>query len=384
MPQYSKESVAFTRYQDESMAPDDQLHIFQHPKGEPLRRTDPGALFRMHKPEDHWETLRRSKSYIADSYFPPVALRSGSLKEMFEQNEAWRADPESQEFAQWKDSLIDMIPKLNFDAVIELALYLSLEAKVNDKYIWRAVENAALENLHLYELKHTCQMQWAVTQLKPKFTSARFDTLLFQSAREKVESGAVSVDDFHHIMQGHRNKKSKDMYLKMKKVLIDGKDKIIPRPQAGGEKKWAETTTDLFYSFASNKPRDFGVYKQYAKDEIRELIALYEHDFMDIPQHLDAEHLTRFAQVMYLLKDETFENIWWRIENRVHELAEQKGALDTYHVVNILRSFSKSQQNKMAGSPKLFVHLEPFVIKSLGTLSARDLSHVAFAYSARN
>lgn len=79
-----------------------------------------------------------------------------------------------------------------------------------------------------------------------------------------------------------------------------------------------------------------------ARDEIRELIALYEQDFVDIPQYLDAEHLTRFAQVIYLLKDETFENIWWRIENRVHELAEVKGALDSYHIVNILRSFSKS------------------------------------------
>ena len=44
---------------------------------------------------------------------------------------------------------------------------------------------------------------------------------------------------------------------------------------------------------------------------------------------------------MYLLKDTNFENIWWRIENRVHELAEDK-ALDICHVTDILRSFSKS------------------------------------------
>jgi hypothetical protein len=99
---------------------------------------------------------------------------------------------------------------------------------------------------------------------------------------------------------------------------------------------------NLFYSFASNKPRNFGVYGQHAKDEIRELIAHYEQDFVELSQYLDAEHLTRFAQVMYLLKDESFENIWWRIENRVHDLAEQKGALDSYHVVNLLRAFSKS------------------------------------------
>jgi hypothetical protein len=38
----------------------------------------------------------------------------------------------------------------------------------------------------------------------------------------------------------------------------------------------------------------------------------------------------------------------------------------------------------MAGSPKLFVHLEPLVLANLGSLSSRDLSHVAYAYSVRN
>lgn len=75
------------------------------------------------------------------------------------------------------------------------------------------------------------------------------------------------------------------------------------------------------------------------------------------------------AQSLYLLKDETFENIWWRVENRIHELAEVKGALDSYNVTNILRSFSRSQQNQMAGSEKLFVHLEPMTIKMIPQLS---------------
>jgi len=39
------------------------------------------------------------------------------------------------------------------DAVVEVALYMAFEAKYNDKYVWRAIEEAALENLHLYSLK---------------------------------------------------------------------------------------------------------------------------------------------------------------------------------------------------------------------------------------
>lgn len=77
---------------------------------------------------------------------------------MFEQNKAWQMDPESNEFMEWREAFIEMIPKLNYDAVVEAALYLALEVELNDKEIWRTIENAALDNLHLYELKHTCQL----------------------------------------------------------------------------------------------------------------------------------------------------------------------------------------------------------------------------------
>jgi len=38
----------------------------------------------------------------------------------------------------------------------------------------------------------------------------------------------------------------------------------------------------------------------------------------------------------------------------------------------------------MAGSAKLFTHLEPAVLKNLASFSSRDLSHVLYAYSVRN
>ena len=110
----------------------------------------------------------------------------------------------------------------------------------------------------------------------------------------------------------------------------------------------------------------------------------YEHDFCDAAQYLDSEGITRLAQVLYLFKNAKFENIWWRIENRVHELIEVTNALDTYNIANILRSFSKCQENRMAGSDKLFIHFEPTIIKQLDNFSPRDLSHILYAYSIRN
>jgi len=49
------------------------------------------------------------------------------LIELFENNQAWKEDSDSNEFIDWRDSLIDVIPKLQHDALIELGLFLSFE-----------------------------------------------------------------------------------------------------------------------------------------------------------------------------------------------------------------------------------------------------------------
>jgi len=129
---------------------------------------------------------------------------------------------------------------------------------------------------------------------------------------------------------------------------------------------------------------NFGVYQDIAAQEIDELLSHYEDDFNEAASYLDGEGVTRLAQLMYLLKSKEYENVWWRIENRVHDLADVEGALDSYNIANILRSFSRSQENQMTGSNKLFIHLEPLVIKHLDNIATRDLGHVLYAYSIRN
>lgn len=265
--------------------------------------------------------------------------------------------------------MVSLLPKLGIDAIIELSYYLSFEAKMNDKVVWRAVEEASLANIHLLDLKQSCQLQWGTMQLKPCMTSVRFRNMLFAQAREKAEQGLNSPEEFHWIMQGHRIKNSKDLYLKMKKNLMDRKDVLFQKPKADAstedKKKWADEIVNTLFSFASNRPKRYGVYKVHARDEIDELLAHYEHDLCEAAPLLDADGVTRLAQIMYLLKSKAYENIWWRIENRVHELAEIDGALDIYNITNIIRSFSRSQENQMSGSDKLFYHLEPSIIKNI-------------------
>ena len=77
--------------------------------------------------------------------------------------------------------------------------------------------------------------------------------MLYQIAMQKIDKGDLTADDFHNIMQGHRNKKSKDMYNKMTSYLLENKHKLISTPTEGEEKKWADNLVNIFYSYATNR-----------------------------------------------------------------------------------------------------------------------------------
>ena len=49
--------------------------------------------------------------------------------------------------------MMDLIPHLNHDVIVELALYLAFDAKLNDKSIWRLIENVSLEQFHQMSIK---------------------------------------------------------------------------------------------------------------------------------------------------------------------------------------------------------------------------------------
>lgn len=152
----TKETVAFTRYADRVNDPDFKEKL-QFPMGEPLRRIDPAKeLFRVQKTSNHWEQVARSKQFLAEDFFPPRAVPfDTNVQEIF-------ADASLVE-EELCERLTDLVPNLNHDSLIELALYVALERPLNSLELWRAIETAALEALHLLSLKQVCQLEWATT-----------------------------------------------------------------------------------------------------------------------------------------------------------------------------------------------------------------------------
>jgi hypothetical protein len=133
-------------------------------------------------------------------------------------------------------------------------LHLAYDAKVNDHDIWRAIEDASVASLHQLTLTQVSQLEWATMELKPKQVSARLNTLLQKRAVEAID-GSPSLSDLLDVLQGFRQRKNKDMYMRIRKQIIARKGAIFPASKTPEEaKKRSENIVNLIYTFASNRP----------------------------------------------------------------------------------------------------------------------------------
>jgi hypothetical protein len=157
-------------------------------------------LYRVPKTDDHWANVARSKAFLADKFLPPFSLPlDTNLRALFSDDQSNKTE-----------RLLEIIPNLNHDQLVHLALYLAFEAKINDQQVWSCLEDAALATLHLLDVTQMCQLEWASTQLKPKRVSPRLNTLLIQTVLEKADT--LSPEDLMDVMQGFRNKENKTLY----------------------------------------------------------------------------------------------------------------------------------------------------------------------------
>lgn len=51
-------------------------------------------------------------------------------------------------YEAWREKVLTVLPNLNHDQVVNLALHLAMDAKLNDKTIWKAIEEEVYKGLH--------------------------------------------------------------------------------------------------------------------------------------------------------------------------------------------------------------------------------------------
>ena len=160
----------------------------------------------------------------------------------------------SQGYLAWRDQLLEAIPNLNHDVLVEFTLYLAFEAHYNDLKVWRAVEEACYPILHHLTLTQICQLEWATTNIKPKHVNARLNTLLTKRALEALET-TTSPHDIIDILQGFRSRSSVDMYKKIRTLLLAKKDKLFPYgPTTHSTIDTSSTSASTKSSGKSSKP----------------------------------------------------------------------------------------------------------------------------------
>ncbi len=87
-------------------------------------------------------------------------------------------------------------------------------------------------------------------ELKPKLMTSRLNTLLMKRALDSLES--ATLPDLIDLVQGFRQRKSKELYQRVRKILISRKAAFFPNTM--NEQERAEGMANLLYTFASNKP----------------------------------------------------------------------------------------------------------------------------------
>jgi len=86
----------------------------------------------------------------------------------------------------------------------------------------------------------------------------------------------ATYDEILYIIQGFRNKQSKNLYQKVRKAIVDGRKHLL----SSSDNKHNDLI-NLIFTFASSRPKSFGNYRLIAADELDELIAHYEHDLCE-------------------------------------------------------------------------------------------------------
>jgi len=106
----------------------------------------------------------------------------------------------------------------------------------------------------------------------------------------------------------------------------------------GDEKKKAEQTVNLLYSFASNKPlKNFRIHEPLAKI-LQEVVDHFEYVLEDVPRELDLDHTVRLVTALNLLGRKGNGVTLKRCDEN---LLRNLDKAEPYHISSILRNFSR-------------------------------------------
>lgn len=88
-PDLTKEEAAYTRYADNLLIDPKQRLLYQFPRGKPYQQINTIRLYKVQKPSNHMEILKREKPFYVETFFGPFDLKESNLKRLFADKKAY-------------------------------------------------------------------------------------------------------------------------------------------------------------------------------------------------------------------------------------------------------------------------------------------------------
>ncbi len=315
----------------------DQMHMFAIPKNDKIEPYTAIGMFRYSAPENSAEKLREliyiRNKHVSD-FLPPFELGNAtldkihlSLKHLVQKynldlnseekihkivNDEYAENPLQsafipnktntaylKEYLEIKDKLLDeVLNSLSFKMIPNLLMKFVFELGFNDKHFWVAIEQLVLENLHHYSINELSKIFYVATFACPKFTTEVFRSIIYEEVMKQLEN--CGADELTHVMFGFREIKNKKIFDKIANIIIAKKDKLV--------KNKLEDISRLLYTYASHKPKTYGINTLNPQKELVEkLVRAYEEDLVEHLMKMNATEISRVATMLYLLRIEDVE-----------------------------------------------------------------------------
>ena len=137
---------------------------------------------------------------------------------------------------------------------------------------------------------------------------------------------------------------------------------------------------NLLYSFITcvGKPNPARVWEFL--EDTNEVLTAYNYELMDLTQFADADDLTKLIRAFCNANCSDFEHIMLRFELKA---LDEKENLDSYHLTQMIKSFTNNNYMVGYGTDKLYDELETQVIKKWSEFDMKSLSHIIYSYAFR-
>jgi len=315
----------------------DQMHMFAIPSKDKIEPFTSIGMFKYSAPENSTEKLKQliyKRNNFVSGFVPPFELASAKLEEICKSlknlkekydldlnseekihkivNDEYAAHPLQSAFIsdkqnidyleaylEIKEKILDEVQNnFNFKMIPNLLMRLVFEIGFNDKQFWILMEQIVLDNLHHFNVNELAKIFYVATYASPKFSTEVFRNIIYDEVYKQLEN--CGSDELIHVMFGFREIKNKKLFDKIANIIIAKKDQLI--------KNKLEDLPRLLYSYASHKPKNYGVNTLNPQKElIDKLIRTFEEDLVDNLMKMNPNEMARVATMLYLLRIDKVE-----------------------------------------------------------------------------